>query len=936
MAESQNFGIHTFLFTDIADSSRLWQEFPKEMSQALAVHDDILQRLIPKFEGQIVKSTGDGVHASFDRVSDAAQAGVAVQQELLDYPWQETGPLLVRMGLHTGDAEARDGDYYGTSVNKAARVMSLAAGGQILLSDITYALLDEAVEADFNSRFLGTHRLKGLTGRTGIYQLIHPDLPDDFAALKGGEAVPNNLPGEMTSFIGREQEIDQIVNYLLDTEADPARRRLVTLIGPGGTGKTRLSIQAARAAREAFPDGVWLVELAALTDQDTILSTLLNVLDLHETSSTPALKMVTAYLRDKQALLIFDNCEHLIDACAQLIEQILQVAPLVQVLASSREALGVSGETIQRIQSLPLPESDEESWGEIQKSTAIQLFMARAESANAQRWLTAEYSPAIVQICRRLDGIPLAIEMAAARLKVFSPAQILERLDDRFRLLTGGSRTALPRLQTLQALIDWSYDLLTEEEQGLFNDLSVFSGGWTIEMALDVCSDWDVYSLLPQLVDKSLIIAEPQGDSMRYQFLETIRQYARIRLMDSGRSTKVRDQHLTYFVSFSEPDDLVTAFSEREYFLRLLPNLENCRSALTWGIDEDPLSALELAGNLVTFWGNVSVREGISWVDKTMEKAASMPVQSEKAEDNLRLKRAQAIGFLARGLLMFPLGHNEQSFEAARESIELYTTLDDELRLTVAYSLYGLAGISIGRKEPALEAIEAASVLEEKNPNQFIRALLLNLKGLAAIYLEMDIQRAREIMEEAIALEPAIATSMISGTFALIKIQSLSQNWDRARELVEMALDGVAQSGLMDNKRRINMYQAERGHIERQSGNLDAALNIYSNIITSYQELGMDPAVANLLECFAMIAVQKGQRVRAGRLFGAAEALRERIQADMMPYERMEYEAALSNFKSLIEPDELSAAWQSGRSYTMDQAIDEALRYAEYKTRFGD
>lgn len=936
MPESQNFGIHTFLFTDIADSSRLWQEFPKEMSQALTAHDDIMHRLIPQYKGQIVKSTGDGVHATFERVTYAAQAVVAVQEQLRDYPWQETGPLWVRMGLHTGDAESRDGDYYGTSVNKAARVMSLAAGGQILLSDITYTLLDEAADSDFNGRFLGEHRLKGLSGKTGIYQLIHPGLPDDFAPLKGGEAVPNNLPQEMTSFIGRELEIDQIEEYLLDTEADTERRRLVTLVGPGGTGKTRLSIQAARAVREAFSDGVWLVELAALTDPKRIPNTLLNVLELQETSSTPDLKMLTTYLRDKQALLIFDNCEHLIDACAQLIEQILQAAPLVQVLASSREALGLPGETVQRIQSLPLPESDEQLWEEVRKSAAIRLFLARAESANAQRWLTAENGPYILQICRRLDGIPLAIEMAAARLTVFSPSQILERLDNRFRLLTGGSRTALPRLQTLQALIDWSYDLLTEEEKGLFQDLSVFAGGWTVEMALDICSDWDVYSLLPQLVDKSLVVAEPQGDGMRYRYLETMRQYTRNLLMDSGRSTRIRNQHLNYFVSFSQPDDLVTAISEKEYSLRVLPNLENCRSALTWGIDEDPLSALEMAGNLVTLWVNVSIREGISWVDKTMEKVASMPVQSERTEDNLRLKRALANGWLARGFLMFPLGHNEQAFAAAGKSVELYKTLDDEFRLTVAYSLYGLAGISIGKKETALEAIEAASELEEKNPNRFIRALLLNLKGLAAIYLEKDIQSARDLMEQAIALEPAIATSMISGTFALIKIQALSQNWDRARELVEMALDGVTKLGLTDNKRQINMYLAERGHIERQSGNLDAALNIYSRLITSYQELGMEPAVANLLECFAMIAVQKEQLFRAGQLFGAAEALRESTQADMMPYERMEYDSALSGFQSMIEPDELSAAWQSGRTLSKDQVIDLALQYAEYKSRFGD
>jgi predicted ATPase len=834
------------------------------------------------------------------------------------------------MGLHTGDAEFRDGDFYGTSVNKAARVMSLATGGQILLSEITYAFLDEAAGSEFGGRHLGAYRLKGLSGKTGIYQLIHPDLSANFAPLKGREAVPNNLPEEMTSFIGREQEIDQITNYLVDMETDPARRRLVMLIGPGGTGKTRLSIQAARAVREAFTDGVWLVELAALTDPEMIPSTLLNVLDLQETSSTPAIKLISSYLQEKQTLLIFDNCEHLIDACARLIEQILQAAPLVQVLASSREALGINGETVQRIQSLPLPGSGEESWEEIQKSEAIQLFLARAESANAQQWLTAENRSFIFQICHRLDGIPLAIEMAAAQLRVFSPSQILERLDDRFRLLTGGSRTALPRLQTLQALIDWSYELLTEEEKGLFQDLSVFAGGWTIEMALEICSDWDVYALLPQLVDKSLVVAEPQGEGMGYQFLETIRQYARDRLMNSGRSSKIRDQHLNYFVSFSEPIEFLNFLKLEKYATQMEPNLENFRRALTWGIDENPLSALELAGNLLPLWTSVSVIEGISWVDKTLGKVESMPHHNGNAEANLRITKALANGYLARSALLFPMGHNEQ------KSIDLYKTLGDEARLTLAYGLFGLAGISIGKNIPALEAIEAGLDLAEKNSNRFMYALLLNIKGLAKIYLEMDIQSARELMEQAIALEPLITTNSISGNFALIKIQAFTQNWDRARELVELALEGVAKSAYPENKRQINMYLAERGHIERQSGNLDAALNIYARMITSYRELSMEPAVANLLECFAMIAAQKGQLIRAGRLFGAAEALRERIHADMTSYERIEYEAALSGFRSMINPEQLATAWQSGRSLTMDQAIHDAQRYAEYKTRAGD
>ena len=285
--------MQTFLFTDIADSSRLWQQYPQEMSRALADHDRILKRVIERYNGRIVKSTGDGVHAAFERIADACWAAVAAQQELSAHPWEETGPLQVRMGLHTGEAERRDGDYYGTTVNKAARLMALAAGGQVLLTEISYGLLIDTGAEVLGGLLIGKYRLKGLAGRTGIYQLTHPDLPGEFPALPGGESVPSNLPLEMTSFIGREREIDQIIKSMLDTEDNPERRRLVTLIGPGGTGKTRLSIQAARQLREAFTDGVWLVELAPLTDPASIPQTVLDVLDLQETPDTPAIKLIS-------------------------------------------------------------------------------------------------------------------------------------------------------------------------------------------------------------------------------------------------------------------------------------------------------------------------------------------------------------------------------------------------------------------------------------------------------------------------------------------------------------------------------------------------------------------------------------------------------------------------------------------------------------------
>jgi len=919
----------TFLFTDIAGSSALWQQFPQAMRAALAVHDDIVRSAITDHHGTIVKSTGDGFHAAFDQVADAAAAACEAQKNLAAYPWTETGPLHVRIGLHTGDAEARDGDYYGPAVNKAARIMSLAGGGQVLLSDVSASILAESPTDSLHTKSLGTHRLKGLAGRTALHQLVHPELPSEFPPIRGGEDVPSNLPEELTSFVGRTDETERLIRYLVDTEADPERRRLVTVIGPGGTGKTRLSIRAARAVREAFSDGVWLIELAPLADAAVIPGAVLDVLHVQETGAVPPEQTITTYLRDKQALLVFDNCEHLVEAVARLIERILRAAPLVQVLASSREALGIYGETILRIPSLPLPDAADPDWETVRRTDAVRLFVERAGAAGASHWMRAEHGPAIAQICRRLDGIPLALEMAAARLRVFSPAQILERLDDRFRLLTGGARTALPRLQTLQALIDWSYDLLDEEEKGLFQDLSVFAGGWTIEMAEAVCPDQDVYFLLPQLVDKSLVTAEPGEDGFRYRYLETMRQYARDRLMESGRAAVVRDRHAAYFVQATVSEELIDVRLMADHFVRLAPELENCRAALTWSMDRDPLRALEIAGNLLTVWSYGPLREGQAWIEQALAAVEPRLDTYLAAGEGDRIWLALARAYLARSGMMFASGHTERATRAAEAAGEHFRRIGHLAGLRISLALYALAGLSIGIREPALEALGEAEGMSRPDDPPSTRALMVNLRGLAKIYLEMDLQGAAALMEQAVAIDPTIATNSVSGIFALIKIHSFAQNWERARELTEIGLESVRQSVTPANKRLFNMYTTERGHIERMSGNFEAALNIYARMIVAYREISMDPAVANLLECFAMIAVAKEQPERAARLFGAAEALREKLGADMTAYERMEYEPEVASLREGMDAEAFEAAWAAGAGMDVDRAIALARDYAD-------
>lgn len=919
--------MQTFLFTDIEDSTRLWQQFPLQMSAAAALHDGICRDIIARHSGEVVKTTGDGFHASFDRAEDAAGAAVSLQNALREPDWGVTGELKIRMGLHSGEAERRDGDFYGTAVNKAARIMSLAAGSQILLSDATCFLLKDHPPPDVRFKDLGSVRMKGLAGKTGIYQLVHPTLQENFPPLVSIEQVPNNIPGEMTSFIGREHEKARIIDLLLDTKADQERWRLVTLIGPGGTGKTRLSIRVARDIRDGFPDGVWFLELAPLTDPKRIPYALADVLNLQEVPGVSVEELIANYLRERQALLVFDNCEHLVEASARLIEELLRAAPLVQIMASSREAIGIYGENVVRVPSLPLPDEDAGDWDQIASTGAVKLFIERGRMANAERWFTPENGPAIAQICRRLDGIPLALELAAARLRVFSPAQILERLDDRFRLLTGGSRTALPRLQTLQALIDWSYQLLSEEEKTLFQELSVFAGGWTIEMAFEICQGLDVLDLLPQLVDKSLVTAEPFEDGMRYVYLETMRQYARDRLMESGRSAELRNRHLDYLISLTAPDPAWNIRQLHAYIDMHKPNLENFRVALSWGLTENPFKALELAGNLTVFWSAGYPREGLSWLEQAERAVDKAGVRTSGQIDPNHLKHVEALAHQAKGLMLQALGQDGLAIAEMQKARTIYEGLGKRDRLMIPCTIIGIAAVQQGDMEIAEEALETALKLGEELGNLSAVATLLNMKGLLVLARDRDLAAARELMEEGLRLDQSISVAA-AGLFPLIKLEMLTQNWDRARELVETSLEAVKNLPMYDKRRYYSMYISERGHVERLSGNLEAAQRIYAETIQIFQELSMDPAVAHLLECFAMISLQKGRLRRAARLFGAAEVLRERVQTDMTALEKMEYAKAIRALKDRVNPEDLSTWWQDGRGLSTDAAISAALDFA--------
>ncbi len=467
-------GTVTFLFTDIEGSTRQWERDAEGMQAALARHDAILRAAIEEHGGVIFKTVGDAFCAAFTSAPRAVAAALSVQGGLREAFPGEGGPSRVRMAVHSGEAEVRDGDYFGRVVNRVARLLAAGHGQQILVSGATRELLLGGLPEDAMLRDLGEHLLKDLERPEHVFQLDHPELPADFPPLRSLSALPHNLPQQLTSFVGREREVARLRELL-------ATHRLVTLTGVGGSGKTRLALHVAAEVVDQFPDGVWLVDLSALSDPALVPQTVATALGLRETPGRDPVESLLVHLRTRDLLLVLDNCEHLIEACATWAERALRVVPELRVLATSREALGTVGEVVWPVPLLSVPavstRSPEDLLPEIDRYEAVRLFAERATLVDPGFELTAADARAVVQICRRLDGIPLAIELAAARVRVLAPEQIASRLDDRFRLLAGGGRRALPRHRTLQAAIDWSHDLLEEPERILLRRLAVFSGG---------------------------------------------------------------------------------------------------------------------------------------------------------------------------------------------------------------------------------------------------------------------------------------------------------------------------------------------------------------------------------------------------------------------------------------------------------------------------
>jgi predicted ATPase/class 3 adenylate cyclase len=865
----------TFLFTDIEGSTALWEQDGARMSQALAAHDVLARRAVESRHGRVVKMTGDGMHAAFDDARDALAATVDLQQALADPAATDGVPLRVRCGLHAGVVERRDNDYFGSPVNRAARIMSAAHGSQVLLSQAVVDGVREMLPASVSLRDLGKVRLKDLSTPEHVYQVVHPQLRQEFPALRSLEATPNNLPQQATSFIGREKDLAELQRLL-------AKTRLLTLIGSGGCGKTRLCLQVAADSLERFPDGAWLVELAALADPGLVPQTVATVLGLKEAPGKPITQTLTDYLKDKRLLLLLDNCEHLLDGCARLADALLRLCPHAKILASSREALGIGGEQAYRVPSLSLPDPKQaHTPASVAPFEAVQLFTDRALLARTDFQVTHENAGTLASICYRLDGIPLAIELAAARVRALSVEEINSKLDHRFRLLTGGSRTALPRQQTLRSLIDWSYDLLHEPEKRLLQRLSVFAGGWTLEAAEKVCAgegvkDQDVLDLLTSLCDKSLVLVEQNDGHYRYRLLETVRQYARERLVEIGGGEAVRDRHRDYFITVAEEaKPKLTGAEQAEWLQRLEQEHENLRAGLDWSLMEPGSGAgLRLCDALLRFWMTRGfLSEGRECCASVLRKAAAKERTKEHAN------AVNAAGTLA---------YCQADYPAAR-------TLFEE-SLAIQRQMGDRSGI----------------------------ALSLNSFGNVA-YRQGDYPAARVLYEESLAIrrdlgEPSgIAASLNN----LGNVDHYQGNLASARALFEKSL--AIKRELGDQGGTASTLH-NLGSVTYDQGDFAAALALCKECLGIQRELGDRLAITNSLTNLAALVAALGSVLRAARIWGAEQRLRDEIGSPLSPTDRLAREKSVAAARATLGDDAaFDRAWQEGRALTLELAIELGL-----------
>ena len=911
----------TFAFTDIEGSTHRWDRDRAAMQAAVRRHDDLMRAAIAEHGGHVFKALGDGFCAAFSRPGHAVAALLAAQRALAAENFSAVDGLRVRAAVHTGTADERDGDYFGPTLNRVARLLGIGHGGQVLVSGVTADLVQGDLPPQAGLRDLGEQRLRDLSRPERVYQLVAPDLAADFPPLRSLDVLRNNLPRMLTSFVGRESEIDEITALI-------HAHQLVTLVGSGGVGKTRTSLQVAANALDGSDDGVWFIELAPLSSGEYIPTTVAHALGLTLAAEVDPLESLVRALKGKCALLVFDNCEHLVEATARVVSALLNGCPNVKILASSRQGLGISGEETYRLPSLCVPDGNDSvrlSAIDALQSEAVALFVERAHTIDKRFALTDENAPVVADICRRLDGIPLAIELAAARVRMLSPRQLRERLDERFRVLTGGGRDVLPRQQTLRALIDWSHDLLDERERSLFRRLGAFVNGFTLEGAASVdngdhSSELDIFDVLASLVDKSLVLAEPDGDTLRYRLLESTRVYALEKLDAAGERAVLASRHLRYlrsrFAELSARRERTGRLTELEEALQT--ELEDVRSALDGAlVRSDTTEGGELLASIGTSWRAVGVEaEGIVRCERYL---AALP----RDESQILSRLSSALSYL-----LSSCGRTVRAVEVATAAVTFARESGDPSTLVRALTQFASRAVAAGRLHEAEAALVEAEAIPEAIPEASasvpMRLWLLESRAIFSHFCG-DFETAARAHEQIRNADRSLGNPAVEAAAAgnLAELEHSRGETRRAIAIVHETLPVVRSGGSRNLFARF---------LHNLAGYLAAVDDLAGALAAAREAIGLNAShnpdfaiVAIPLEHVALVFALRGDLARAATLEGYADAAFARHGFEREFTENTTHDRLAALLREQLAPDELARLTDAGAALAPEAAIALAL-----------
>jgi predicted ATPase/class 3 adenylate cyclase len=906
----------THLFTDLEGSTRLWEHEPARMEDALRRHDEHARAAVTRHRGRVVKTTGDGIHAVFDDPMQAVAASLAFLAELAMLTQQCGIALRARCGIHAGIASLRDGDYYGGVVNRAARITRAAHGGQVLLSEAAALLVRDRLHAGAGLLAIGRVRLRDLAASEPIYQLTHPDLEDRFPPLRSLDHTPNNLPQQIDSFIGREDAIGELRGLIL-------QHRLVTLAGPGGVGKSRLAVQLAGEMVDAFADGIWLIELAPLSDPDLVPRTVAQVLGIGEDPATSFTEAIASFLAARECLLLLDNCEHLLDSCAGIAGAVLRAAPKTRILATSRELVRVSGECRYEVTPLQVPAAPMDDIADARRYPAVTMLLDRAREQAPKFELTAQNLDAVVTVCRALDGIPLALELAAARVRSLSIEEIARRLADRFRFLTSGTRTAMPRHRSLLALIAWSYDLLGEDERRLLERLSVFAGSFDMPAVEAVCrfgalAETDIADVLWSITDKSLAVAMPgsaaddPADASRYRLLETIRAFARERLAARGDASETQRRHVAYFLGYAvTADQEIRGPRKPHWCARLELEHDNLRAAMAHarGSSDHTEAALRFGVKLGAFWRfRGYATEGRTYLRSVLGHP-----------DAGRFPLSHAGALLQSGILASFQGDSGEARELGRRALTLYREIGRPMEEASTLIMLGAAAQHSGDFEDALACHgQALAIAREQGALALQVICFVNLGNTA--FLQGDTTAARQNLGHALDMleRSGESTAGVHALEMLGHIDLREGALAAARERFASAL-GIAQR--MGDVMQHSKLTTWLGRVAVETGDVRAGIAQLAEGMRQMHRLALKEETLLALDLVAECLHRLGDAATAADLRSAARALRTQFGFHWPPLDRAVGECDARGAELALGAETVAAAEARGSARSLQEAV---------------